>query len=557
MIGRVSMVAIFLFLLSSHWLPCRGQQPSIAISKQTAQPLPLITSDGWSATDALGREVPVSGPARTKRAGKQVALFYWTWHTDAMVRYGSVGNVSEILRNHPEALKDTHHPAWDRGGGNNHFWEEPLLGYYRSTDPWVFRKHAEMLADAGVDGVFLDCTNKPALWKSAYEVLFKVWADARKDGVNAPSIAFILPFGPSEDAAGMIRNLYQDLYQPERYPEMWFRWHGKPIIMAYEQSLHPESSETDRKILDFFTFRPGQPDYVRGPNKKYNQWGWLEIFPQHKFMERPDGSCEEVTVGVAQNAGPLTNGHCSAFNLPGTYGRSFTFAKGQDHRADGYLYGLNFQEQWNRALLLDPDLVFVTGWNEYIAGKWEKGSGWTGEPFSFVDEFDWEHSRDIEPNKGWGDKGDVYYYQLVQNIRRFKGLQAADSVSPPQSFKIGQFKGWELVKPEFRHYRGNTFHRDHPGHANQYYTNHTGRNDLVLSKVAQDESYVYFYVQTAGPIVLPTKKDRWMYLLIDVDRNHQTGWEGYDFLINYQTPQHGKGKVGKCVENKWEWSLQG
>src|SRR5271166_2777688 len=42
-------------------------------------------------------------------------------------------------------------------------------------------------------------------------------------------------------------------------------------------------------------------------------------------------------------------------------------------------------------------------------------------PVTFVDEFDAEFSRDIEPMKG--AHGDNYYYQLVANIRRFKGAR--------------------------------------------------------------------------------------------------------------------------------------
>ena len=120
-------------------------------------------------------------------------------------------------------------------------------------------------------------------------------------------------------------------------------------------------------------------------------------------------SYEQVTVGVSQNTSPDRKGHCGAFNVKDSQGRSFSVRNGFDPRPDGYLYGWNFSEQWDRAYELDPELVFVTGWNEYTAGIWLPQHGWQGDPFSFVDQFDWDHSRDIEPNKGWGDKGDVYY----------------------------------------------------------------------------------------------------------------------------------------------------
>jgi hypothetical protein len=515
----------------------------------------LIKSDYWSATDGLGRVLPGAESSGSKRNGKKVAMFYWTWHSGPMVEYGSVGNVSEILKRFPEALADTKHPAWDRGKGNTHFWEQPLFGYYRTTDPWVLRKHAEMLADAGVDAIFMDCTNYPFTWKSSYDELLRVWNQARLDGVNVPKIAFMLPFGPGKNSYEMLKDLYSDIYLPRRYPDMWFLWDGKPIIMAYPQSIPNDSDQVNQAMLSFFTFRPGQPDYVNGPDKKFSQWGWLENYPQHKYMERADGSCEEVTVGVAQNAGPLTNGHCSAFNLPGTYGRSYTFKNGQDMLPGAFLQGHNFQEQWDRAIALDPDLVFVTGWNEYVAGKWEKGSTWTGEPFSFVDEFDSERSRDIEPNKGWGELGDLYYYQLIQNVRKFKGMDRQGPVSGPKTIIRVNPEEWKEVLPVYRHYKGNTMYRDHPGHADASYRNTSGRNDIVEAKVARDKDWIYFYVQTDQIITKPTNQDHWMWLFIDIDRSRLTGWEGYDYLVNLNPPLKGTSSLAKCVSNGWEWNL--
>ena len=86
----------------------------------------------------------------------------------------------------------------------------------------------------------------------------------------------------------------------------------------------------------------------------------------------------------SQNACPETKGHCSAFNKPGAYSRSYTYRNGFDPRGESYLYGANFEEQWDRAYELDPRAVFITGWNEWIAGMWTKEHGWTGDPFSFV-----------------------------------------------------------------------------------------------------------------------------------------------------------------------------
>lgn len=510
-----------------------------------------VNSDQWAATDALGRKVRAYSDAGEKKKDKVVAMFYWTWHQGNDDTTYQVKNITEIVRNHPEAMKDYQHPAWGTKRPGFFYWEQPLFGYYKTTDRWVLRKHAEMLADAGVDAVFFDCTNGSLTWRESYEALMETWSQAQKDGVKVPKIAFMLPFGAAPHSLVSLRKLYNDVYKAKKHENLWFIWKGKPCIMAYPDNL--TNSAEDQEIAKYFTFRPGQPDYVDGPTRN-DQWGWLENYPQHGYVKGKDGKFEQVTVGVAQNASPETNGHCSAFNLPDSYGRSFSQRKGFDPRVDGYLYGWNFQEQWDRAFEVDPELVFVTGWNEYIAGQWLPEHGWTGDPFSFVDQFDWEHSRDIEPNKGWGDKGDVYYLQLIDNVRKFKGMEPRAKVSPSKTIKIGKADEWANVEPYYRHYKGNTLHRNHRGRYDQYYTNSTGRNDIVGAKVARDDKKIYFYVETAEK--LTSEKDRnWMMLLIDTDRNKLTGWNGYDFIVNRVSPGNNKAVIEKNVAGRWEWEL--
>ena len=508
-----------------------------------------VSSDQWAVTDALGRKVRDYNSAGDKKKDKFVAMFYWTWHQGDDDTTYPIKNITEIVRKYPEAMKDYDHPAWGDKKPGFFFWEQPLLGYYKTTDPWVLRKHAEMLADAGIDAVFFDCTNGSITWEASTEALMKTWDQAQKDGVNVPKIAFMLPFGASPNSLVSLRQLYRDIFKPERYENLWFFWKGKPSIMGYPDNL--TDSAEDQDIAGFFTFRPGQPDYVNGP-KRNDQWGWLEDYPQHGYVKDPTGKFEQVTVGVSQNACPATKGHCSAFNLPGSFGRSFSHQNGFDPRIDGYLYGWNFQEQWDRVFELDPELVFVTGWNEFIAGQWLPKDSWTGNPFSFVDEFDWEHSRDIEPNKGWGDKGDVYYLQLVDNVRKFKGMEPPLRTSAPKTINIGSLNGWRDVAPYFHHYQGNTLHRDHPGRNDQYYKNNSGRNDITGAKVARDAEKLYFYAETAEKLTDQGDPD-WMMLFIDVDRDKATGWNGYDYVVNRVSPHGNKAIVEKNIGGRWEW----
>jgi len=176
------------------------------------------------------------------------------------------------------------------------------------------------------------------------------------------------------------------------------------------------------RIREFFTFRKPQPDYFRGPRSP-GEWGWLEVYPQHAFYRTP-GIPEQITVGVAQNA---IDGKLSVLSNPRSHGRSFHDGKQPSPDSQGFT-GRNFAEQWDRALKIDPPFIFITGWNEWIAGRFDAAAPFhAAGPVTFVDPFNREYSRDVEPMKG--GHGDHYYYQMVANIRRFKGVGPMPSVT--------------------------------------------------------------------------------------------------------------------------------
>lgn len=459
------------------------------------------------ATDGLGRKLPTWEEVGDERDDRFVGLFYWTWHTN-FARMTEAFDVSKFLARHPDAINDYDDPAWG-GEHPTHFWGEPLFGYYRDTDEWVLRKHAEMLGEAGVDVIIFDCTNGNFSWKESYMKLCEVFANARRDGVKTPQIAFILAFGPTEGSHDIIREIYADLYEPGNYRDLWFYWKGKPLIMAYPEMLSDDDA-TDRAIRDFFTFRPGQPLYQGGASRP-DHWGWLETAPQNRYVPLPDGRCEEVTVGVAQNWNEERG--LTAMNAPESFGRSYT---NRTHSSpDSTAWGLNFQEQWDRALTLDPEFIFITGWNEWIAGRYRE---WQQQPNAFPDEFSPEKSRDIEPMRG--GHGDAYYWQMVAGIRRFKGM-------PRPSYTTGGGS-----------HRGNTLHRDSEGWKGTRYSNTTGRNDFTGASATEDDGHIVITATCAEAITGNASSPYWMTLYIDPDRNHDTGWEGYDYRVVHDT-RHG------------------
>jgi hypothetical protein len=276
-------------------------------------------------------------------------------------------------------------------------------------------------------------------------------------------------------------------------------------------------------IRRFFTFRAPQPDCFRGPDKP-DMWSWLEVYPQHVFRNA-QGESEQMSVGVAQNA---IGGRIGSMSEPGARGRSFR--KGATATEPGdVLHGYNVAEQWERALEEDPRFIFLTGWNEWFAFRLDEFGG-RRQPVVFVDQFDQEHSRDIEPMRG--GHGDNYYYQMVSYIRRYKGARPLATVTQATIRIDGRFDDWVAIAPEFRDTTGDPMRRKHPGYASAGpYVNATGRNDIAAAKVSWNAENLYFYVRTRQPLT-PHLDPNWMLLFIDVDRNPATGWLGYDFVVN-------------------------
>ena len=484
-----------------------------------------VYPDTWVAIDGLGREVVTYEQTGGVRQDKYVGLFYWSWHND--LAGSEPFNVSEFIEKYPEAKNDYKFKEWPTDG-RAYFWNEPIYGYYRTVDRWVIRKHAELLAAAGVDAIFFDNTNGTFTWRSSYRVIFNVFEQARKDGVMTPKISFLLPL----DAGGsniktQLESIYMDIYRSGKYQDLWFYWDGKPMLMGGSRSL--DNSLLDKEIKKFFTFRAGQPTYNTGDGST-KQWGWLSRYPQARYYAKgadvKEGKVEEIAVGVAQNSSPDVI--CTAMNGENIFGRSYTHKDGFAHyeEENHSLYGYNFAEQWEYALEVDPKIVFVTGWNEWTAGRQEF---WGGVENAFADEYTDEYSRDIEPTKG--PLKDHYYYQFVSYVRQFKGCNPIPESTGEKTIDInGDASQWDNVGPYFVAYTGNTFDRDALGYGSKRYTDTTGNNDIKGAKLARDKDNLYIYIECNGDIS-PYTDPNFMNVYLDTVNGGLDGWESFDYVL--------------------------
>ncbi len=487
-----------------------------------------LKSDTWQATDALGRKLPDFNEVGPLKKDRHVGIFYFLTHNNA----GKPGpsDVSKIVAKNPE------NPQW---GSGTHYWGEPAFGYYLSTDKWVIRKHAQMLADAGVDVIIFDCTNN-VTYPEVTKTIFEVFRQMRSEGERTPAIAFLA----SEKS---VYQIWDQIYAKGLYADLWFRWKGKPLLLFGQWAGIKPMNEVvfPSKIKNFFSIRNSWawttlPWYK---NDGKDMWPWIDHYPQHIGWHTSKAQAEYVPVAVAEH--PLSN-----------IGRSYH--NGKQPETDKYDLtpltgkGLFFEEQWKRALAVDPEFVFVTGWNEWTAGKqimkkdvekelkvWDfyPGAklGKVGKTLKegdtyFIDQYNQEYSRDIEPMNG--GHNDNYYYQLMANIRKYKGVQRPEKAIA-KTIKIeGDFKQWDDSLATYLDHTGDIAPRNAEGNFQAGpYINASGRNDIAKVEVTNDEQNIYFYVVTQNKLS-SFKNENWMQIFVDADRNKSTGWQGYDFIIN-------------------------
>ncbi len=547
------------------------EEPGLSVTEQRIadyKPVPddeLIDymEDTWAGTDAMGRDVGTNADYGDFKGDKEVMMFYHTWQINANST-STPANVNEIVKKDPSLKNDYSNKVWEIWASNLTtgtpcHWNESLYGFYTGYDEWVQRKNLEMLAAAGVDAIVTDCSNGNRTFMPSVVTLGKAMNEMRKDGIKAPKISFMLPWASSDPAIESMERLYQFIYKPGLFSDSWYYVEDKPLMMAWEYSLNVKTGneEVDTRraeMLDFFTFKNNHMGYKDGP-KSDKEWAWLEVTPINGYGKGSKGTNPQMcAVGVAQNSNDEAVSY-APMNAEGIYGRSYTYKNKFGLLGDySAAFGWNFQEQWDQAHKLDPDYVFVTGWNEQIMVRFTESMGVRN---AMVDLYNDEYSRDIEPTKSY--MGDNYYLQLADNVRKFKGVHKLPLASEIKTISLdGGFEQWEDVGPEFLDYKGDVAHRNRLEYGyNKSLVNNSGRNDIVKSKVARDNENMYFYVETADALT-PSTDRNWMRLFVDSDNKFETGWYGYDYVINRKNPADGKVFVEKYVgEYVWENAGEG
>ena len=511
-----------------------------------------LMADTWVATDGLGRPLPGAADCGPSRSSRPIGVFYFLWHDTFAYGSGTNWDVTKWLGGHPYTNPSNpwaDNPIFNQVANYTMFyWAEPEFGYYHPSDPWVLRRHIAMLTQAGVDVLILDNSNA-ATYDSEVTALCDTIRQMRNEGFKT-NLKFV--FLTRANSPATVTHDYNLLYAPGRYSELWFYWQGKPLILGYPSGVDNNETPVTATVSNFFTWRQSWA-WEGG----YDKLAWIDSttpqqFGYHDAPDHPESA-------------PVTCGGWATMNIGRSYTNRAQPAYDNQHlsAARTEAKGLFFAEQMNYGLKLDPDFLFITGWNEWVAGALKSATAGAvsllGQPcpsngFYFVDEYTAQYSRDIEPMRG--GHADAYYFQMTAQNRLRKGVRATPAAGAPQSINLGgDFSDWTNVTTTFFDAANDTVWRNYPSAVaqNGNYSNLTGRNDFTVLKVASDVSYLYFLAQCNSNITAPAGSN-WMVLFLDTDQKHATGWEGYDYAVNLGGVGTTTTMLSQNLGTNWNWT---
>lgn len=529
-----------------------------------------IYPDTWVAIDGLERVMPTAEDQPFKGdKDRTVGIFYVSWHYDwfyTNFRSPYASDVTKILEQDPDARLDYNHPLWPHEFA--YHWGEPELGYFTSGDPYVIRKDISMLTDAGVDVLILDFTNG-TLYPEAWDALFETMTTMKKEGNKVPKFCFWGYNNGANTVPVCVDKIYDYYYKPGKYQDLWYYMDGKPLL------LYNENETYQPYVKEFFTLRHMWWGYFVSNNKRYvgSEDHWSFGYDMHdsrvsnlKPEERAsthNGRYEQMCVTPAQHASTMVGKSwtlkggeptLNKYDLPG---KKYINKKWVD--APQYL-GLYFQERWDEALSVDPDFLYLNDWNEWIAGQFATPTGcsFMGRPksnFQFVDQYNAEFNRTIQPMKGGGT--DNYYMQMVDGIRRYKGVREAPKATAAADIDINSpLSEWEKVGEKFLDTPNDVAHRNFTGYGGNKYQDFSGRNDILVSKANVKDGKITFYVEAANDLT-PYTNPNWMLLFINSDCDFKTGWNGFDFLLNKEFAGADKSVIKKWNQETGKWENDG
>lgn len=372
---------------------------------------------------------PVS--AQASRANTKFGIYYLGWHCPVS-----------------DTPKNIYHPARNSSGTQDvrdiskaiagaqawgltmefHWWGKPEKGFYCLADnETVLQQHAAQLVQAGIDFIFYDATNNPMAdpqgsVQQSFDRLLDAW---RPLAGGAPKIAIWVPV----TAGGtMVDYMVSKLNEPQNQA-MRFLHDGKPLVLSVDALATDESkmaalsvNNTMRRMWSFF---PSVPmfDQFHG-----DRWGFMQ---QCGAGFKASGGTETCNQRVSRRENQTVE------VVPITTAYQFYQIISDKAYAVPKFRGKTFWQQFRTAYDLAPEIVTITGWNEWIAQKGCRTPDTPFTPFTydcdppdsatwpdgsmvFADQYDVEYNRDIEPAQDAAQMGSYYYNLMSDCVHAYK-----------------------------------------------------------------------------------------------------------------------------------------
>ncbi len=360
-----------------------------------------------------------------------VAIKYNNWYDFWQSEAGN-GVGEKNIYNVTEILKDTGGNWSDLPQNKFYYWAEPALGYYKSSDEGIIRKHMEQLNDAKIDFIFIDLTNLGPKGLAPYdneqmERYYEQWIwpyqvsipttqilntmnDMKKEGYNVPHIVFwagsFNKFGTYDDEGNqyVINRLYDEYISKAEYKDLFVYYDDKPLVIG--------TNNIGNNIEKNITYRYMWALQDSVDDVKAGEWTNRVLPGSGIYGKNPDGKMEEMPINVAYSAYYMSLGAQSG-SEDGRYyhpGNNIPVVIGREG-------GRTFYTSWQQAFNVHPKILMISSWNEWGAQRLTDNNAPCKDK-CFTDQYNMDYSEDIEPMKdGFGDQ---YYRWMMEYIKEYK-----------------------------------------------------------------------------------------------------------------------------------------
>lgn len=299
-----------------------------------------------------------------------------------------------------------------------HYWGEPAAGSYCLTERRdVLEQHALTLHNAGIDFIVIDASNNEFLpprtphskisIMDPFDALLRAWS-------TLPYAPKIVVWAPLTSDGTMLDWL---LSRTENYPHLRFLYRGSPLVLLVDNRTYKVDLTREAVLSSRYTVRRMWAFVTKG-----DKWSFLQPCRDEFRASEGFGTCDQSIATL--------DGNPEQVSIAVAYQRTYMSNK---TTAVPKFSGRTFARQFVALQRSHAPIAIITGWNEWIGQRFclnadnsristkdcnPNNDHWQSGEKIFVDTYDSEYNRDIEPSReGAGD----FYLRLMQHcIREYR-----------------------------------------------------------------------------------------------------------------------------------------